>query len=265
MTAVVDRELSLWQDEVVTSVKVAGAGPPLVYFHGPYGLHWDPFLDSLTQHHQVFAPMHPGTDGKHHDAVRSLTTLSDLVVCYAELFDALGLEHAVVVGHSFGGMIAAEVAAVYPRFVDRLVLLSPIGLWRDDAPVTNWMMLDAPSLPGAMFADPDGPAAREAGAAFAKLLQEPEAVAAHLWATACTGEFVWPIPDRGLKRRIHRISAPALVVWGREDAIVSRVYAEEFGRRLRDARVEIVDGAGHLLHVEQPETVQGLVREFLAQ
>ena len=161
-------------------------------------------------------------------------------------------------------MIAAEVASVYPRFVDRLVLISPVGLWRDDSPVTNWMMLDAPSLPGAMFADPDGPAAREAATTLAALLHEPEAVAAHLWATACTGEFVWPLPDRGLKRRMHRIAAPTLVVWGRQDAIVPVVYAEEFGLRIRDAQVEIVEGAGHLPHVEQPEAVTALVRGFLS-
>ena len=49
MTAVVDQEHSVWQDQVVTAVRVAGDGPPLVFFHGPYGLQWDPFLDSLAR------------------------------------------------------------------------------------------------------------------------------------------------------------------------------------------------------------------------
>ncbi len=94
-------------------------------------------------------------------------------------------------------------------------------------------------------------------------MTQPEAAALHLWAIACTAEFVWPIPDRGLTRRIHRISAPSLVVWGRQDGILPPVYAEEFGSRLQDAKVEVVDGAGHLPQLEQPEVVGKLVQEFL--
>ena len=63
-----------------------------------------------------------------------------------------------------------------------------------------------------------------------------DAIAAMTWAIGCTAKFVWPVPDRGLDRRLHRITAPTLVIWGKQDALVSSVYAEEFGSRIAGAR-----------------------------
>ena len=83
------------------------------------------------------------------------------------------------------------------------------------------------------------------------------------WAMGATGKFIWPIPDKGLKKRIHRVKAPTLLIWGAEDRLVSPVYAEEFRRQIAGARVEIVNGAGHAPHLEQPAAVAGLVRDFL--
>jgi pimeloyl-ACP methyl ester carboxylesterase len=79
-----------------------------------------------------------------------------------------------------------------------------------------------------------------------------------------TGKFLWPIPDKGLRKRIHRVQTPTLVVWGKEDRLVPPVYAEEFARRIAGARVEIVDQAGHAPHLEQPDAVARLVRDFLS-
>ena len=157
MTAVIDRPMSVWQDKVRTIVREAGEGPPLVFLHGASGLMWDPLVEALTTTHHVYAPMHPGTDGEHHDDVRQLSDVWDLVVYYAELFDALGLDRFTLVGHSFGGMVAAEIAATYPQLVEKLVLVSPLGLWRDDAPVGNPMMLDPMQLVQATFADATSP------------------------------------------------------------------------------------------------------------
>jgi pimeloyl-ACP methyl ester carboxylesterase len=78
-----------------------------------------------------------------------------------------------------------------------------------------------------------------------------------------TGKFIWPIPDKGLKKRIHRVQAPALLVWGDGDRLVPPVYADEFARRLSQTRLEVVKGAGHAPHLEQPETTARLVEEFL--
>jgi pimeloyl-ACP methyl ester carboxylesterase len=179
------------------------------------------------------------------------------------LFDRLGLTAPVVAGHSFGGLLGAEIAAASPKSVSRLVLIDPVGLWRDDLPVKNWMVLSEKARRSTLFADPEGDAAKR----FFTMPNDPEArldaLSAMVWAQACTGKFVWPVPDRGLTRRIHRIAAPTLIVWGEADRIAAAAYAKEFGDRIAGAKIETIDKAGHLPHLEQPETVAKAIAAFL--
>ena len=121
MVAVQERTLSVWGDQIHPRVKIGGQGPPLVFFHGPFGLKWDSFLDTLSQSHTVYAPEHPGTTPGDPDAIKPLDDWWDLVLYYYELFDQLELEAPVVVGHSFGGMVAAEGSS------DRPSARQPIG------------------------------------------------------------------------------------------------------------------------------------------
>jgi pimeloyl-ACP methyl ester carboxylesterase len=256
------RTVPVWQERVRFRVLSKGSGPALVYFHGPWGLTWDPFLDLLARDFTVHAPEHPGTTPGAPDDIYQLDGLWDLVLCYDELLDALGLEQATFVGHSFGAMVACEVAASAPRRARQLVLIDPIGFWRDADPVVNWMALEPAELRRRLFRDPDGEAARRL---FGDTDDEKAAAAARVrlaWAMGSTGKFIWPIPDKGLKKRIHRIKAPTLLLWGKEDRLVPSVYADEFTRRLPGARLQTVDQAGHAPHLEQPETVARIVREF---
>ena len=263
--AVSERETSVWQGKVRSRALIAGTGPPLVFFHGAMGLAWDPFLEALAESFTVYAPEHPGTTPGQPDAIKPVDNLWDLVLSYYEVFDQLGLDSPAVVGHSFGGMVAAEVAATNPARVSRLMLIDPVGLWLDEAPVKNWMATPPQDLAPLLFADPTGPAAQSLAAPPA----DPEAaieMALHTtWSLACTGKFVWPIPDKGLKKRLHRIAAPTLVLWGEEDGLVPPVYAGEFEARIADARVELIAGAGHLPQLEQPERTLSAVTAFLGR
>src|SRR5581483_2731416 len=196
-----------------TRCYTAGSGRPLVFLHGAGGLRPDaPYLDELAQHFTVYAPEHPGwgasTGLEHLDDVRDLATY------YQDLFDALGLEGPAVVGHSLGGMIAAELAAQCAHAVSRLVLVSPVGLWRDDAPVADFFTMSPDETAQAVWHDPAGALARR----YSALPQDPEQLAGVLFersrALAAAGKFLWPIPDKGLRKRLHRIKAPTLIVWG---------------------------------------------------
>jgi pimeloyl-ACP methyl ester carboxylesterase len=86
-----------------------------------------------------------------------------------------------------------------------------------------------------------------------------------IWSQACTGKFVWPIPDEGQKKRIHRIAAPTQIIWGRQDGVIASDYAQAFARRISNSRIELIAAAGHLPHVEQTDQVADIVREFLAK
>ncbi len=260
------RSLRLWQNNIETEVEIAGEGPPLVYLHGPWGLPPDrDFVARLAQTHKVYAPRHPGTTPSNPDAVHALTGWLDLLVYYGELFDRLQLEAPVLVGHSFGGLVAAELAAASPKSVSRLVLIDPVGLWRDDAPVRNWMLLSEAERRPALFADPKGDAAQRFFATPSEPAGRVDVLAQFIWAQACTGKFVWPIADRGLKRRAHRIGAPTLLVWGENDRLVAADYAQDFAKLIGDARVEMIGAAGHLPHLEQTEAVVDAVHGFLAR
>jgi pimeloyl-ACP methyl ester carboxylesterase len=258
-----ERTITVWQDQVRMRVMSKGRGPALVFLHGPWGLAWDPFLDALAADFTVHAPEHPGTTPGAPDDIYKLDNLWDLVLCYDELLERLGLERAAFVGHSFGAMVACELAAAYPRRVDRLALIAPIGFWRDAEPVVNWMTLEPEALRARLFRDPAGEAAARL---FGPSEPADAATAARvrlMWAMGATGKFIWPLPDKGLKKRIHRVAAPTLLLWGSDDRLVPAVYAEEFTRRLAGARVQTVKDCGHAPQLEQPEVVARAVRDFV--
>jgi pimeloyl-ACP methyl ester carboxylesterase len=245
-------------------VTVGGDGPPVVYFHTAGGPRWDGFLDGLAEGHTVYAPDHPGLGATAREAIYGVGDLWDLVLIYDELLDELGLGDVPLIGSSFGGMVACELAALRRARVPKLVLLDPIGLWRDDAPIADYMMMSPPDLMTTLFADLDAPQVQE----FLVMPEDPDALATAIadsvWALGTTGKFVWPIPDKGLKKRIHRVAAETLIIWGERDRLVSPVYAQEFAGLIPGSRVEIIEGAGHVPQWERLDTVQPLVRDFLA-
>ena len=259
MSAVADRRVAVWQNKISANVKVSGEGPPLVFLHGAGGLMWDPFLDALAANHTVYAPEHPGTTLGDPDAISHLDNLWDLVLYYDEVLDALGIAQAPVVGHSFGGMMAAEIAASHPDRVGKLVLMSAIGLWREDVPIPNWMIVSpAGDIAKLLLYDPDGPL----GKTMFGGPPDPDAQIAMMWSMACTGKFIWPIPDKGLKKRIHRIKAPTLILWGKDDRLVPAAYAQEFASRISGAKIELLDRTGHMLQLERTAEVAALIEAF---
>ena len=259
------RRLRLWQGRIETEVEVTGSGPPLVYLHGPWGLGPDrAFVARLAGGNTVYAPKHPGTSRGDPESVHALEGWLDLMLYHGELLDQLKLSAPAVVGHSFGALVAAEFAAAAPKSVGRLVLIDPVGLWRDDLPVKNWMILNDKARRPSLFADPEGEAARRFFDVPSDPAERVDTLAQSIWAQACSGKFVWPIADRGFKNRAHRVAAPTLIVWGKADRIIAPAYAQEFAGRIAGARIELIDQAGHLPHVEQSEAVAKAVRGFLA-
>ncbi|MHA6794028.1 alpha/beta fold hydrolase [Pseudonocardia bannensis] len=236
-----------------------------MYLHTAGGPRWDAFLDALSEHHTVYAPDHPGTGDTARDSIYDIRSLWDLVLIYDEILDALGLDSVPVVGSSFGGMIACEVAAHRPERVSRMVLLDPIGLWREDTPVTPYMLLPQDKLVATLFSNFEAKPVQD----FLTLPTDPQelalAMADSVWALGATGKFVWPIPDKGLAGRMHRITAPTLIIWGEDDALISSVYADDFASGIADSRIEIIKGAGHVPQWEQLDTVRPLVLDFLAR
>ena len=255
--------VSIRDGAVSFRVRSAGRGPHVVYFHSFHeGSGWSPFLDRLAARYTVHAPLHPGVGGS--AGLETLEDVFDLTLAYDELLEALAIEGAPLVGHFFGAMVAAEVAAVFPRRARGLVLVSPLGLWRDDAPVADVVILPHDDLMSVLWADPGSETARR----WSTLPEnDAENVAAQIESVqrrAAMAKFVWPIPDKGIKKRLHRIAAPTLVLWGDADRANPVVYAEAWQQRIKGAALSLLSG-GHMVLHETPDVAAAAVAEFVGR
>ncbi|BCJ88299.1 alpha/beta fold hydrolase [Effusibacillus dendaii] len=248
-------------DHVTFGVKIAGQGEPLVFLHGAGGLTWDPFLDELSNHYTVYAPHLPGTATS--TGLENITNLWDLILCYYDLFDKLGLESANVVGHSLGGMIASELAATDQSRVSRLITIAPAGLFMADHPIPDIFAMLPEEMVPLVVADPSSPAAEMLRYVPEDLDERLELMIHQIQNMQAAAKFLWPIPDKGLKSRIHRIKSPTLIIWGREDRLIPLVYAEEFHNRIQGSELKIIDNASHLVTLEQTAEAISCIRDFL--
>jgi pimeloyl-ACP methyl ester carboxylesterase len=239
----------------------AGRGAPLVFFHSFEGLpRWPEFLDRLAARYTVWAPLHPGVDGS--EGVEALDDILDLVLAYDEWLAALGLVGAHLAGHFFGGMVAAELAALFPGRARRLALLSPMGLWLEGLPQEDVLALPPAELHPLLWKDPEAPVARQWAARPSSEEARGAAQIERIQRLAAMGKFVWPLPDKGLKKRLGRIAAPTLLLWGDADRVNPVAYGEAFARGLEHALVRILPG-GHMLLWEAPEAAAEAVAAFL--
>ena len=256
-------EVSVRDGMFTARVLRGGSGEPLLFLHGAGGLREGEYLELLAQRYDVLAPEHPGFGQS--QGGDEIVDIIDLALYYHDLLDELGIESAHVVGHSMGGMLAAELASLCPHRVRRLVLANPVGFWRDEEPVLDFFTLSPDHLMPYIWHDPDSEAARSAYPVPQTDEERAEMVYQRTQAYATASKFLWPIPDRGLSRRIHRIQAPTLILWGESDGLVPASYAEDFRTRIRDARVVILPECGHLPMFERRDEFVALVSEFLAE
>lgn len=258
-----ERKVSIRSGVFRTQVLEGGDGSGLLFLHGSWGLAWDNFLDSLSMSSRVIAPVHPGYGDS--SGGERLLDLQDLVVYYLDLLDELGVENVPLVGHSLGAMIGAELAAIQPDRFTKLALIAPLGLWDPTRPVMDFFALEPKDVAPALFHDPEAPSA----AAFARVPKEGEEMIAFMLerakSMATAARYLWPIPDRRLNTRLHRIHAPTLLVWGRSDRVCPPGYSADFQRLIPAAEVAFIDQAGHMPHLEQPERLADVVRAFLCR
>lgn len=240
-----------------------GHGAPLVFLHGAGGLLTDnPFLDALADRYHVLAPELPGYGES--TGEERLEDMLDFTLHGWDVVEALDVERPHLVGHSMGGMIAAEMACLVPRGLDALVLVAAAGLWLDAHPVPDLFALQLHEFPEHLFQDvARGVALLTAGVQA----DDPQSVrqfyVAHSRRLAMAGKILFPIPNRGLARRLYRLRARTLVLWGAADRLIPPVYAARWGTLVPGARVEVVEGAGHMLPYEQPETFARTVAAFV--
>ena len=246
----------------------AGDGAPLLFLHGAGGVPaWDGVLPLLAREYHVYAPLLPGFGQS--TGLEYLDDQLDLVLHGFDVMDALDLQRPFVLGESMGGWLAAEMAALRPREIGRLALAAPVGLWRDEAPVVDMFGLMPHELVPYLFHDQTGPAAQAMRAVTNLFSDRDDRTPAQVeflislvrgFRTAA--KFLFPIPEHGLEKRLPRIKAPTLVVWGTGDRFIQPLYGRLFAERIPGARLEMIPDAGHLIGVERPEPYAEAVIRF---
>ena len=232
-----------------------GSGPDLVYLHGAGGVTAeDPFLAELARTHHVYAPLIPGYgDSEECGEIRDML---DFTLHSWDVVEALGLKDPILVGHSMGGMIAAEMAAIAPNDVSGLALICPAGLWDDAHPIADLFSLMPYEMPQMLFHD------AQAGAAMltaGRNVEDPNFLQTYLVTNArqlgMAGRILFPIPERGLAQRLYRIKAKTVVVWGDSDRLVPPFYAHGFKKAIAGAELVSIPEAGHMVVLEKPAAV----------
>jgi pimeloyl-ACP methyl ester carboxylesterase len=245
-----------------------GAGEPVLFLHAAGGAGaWRPFHSRLAgAGFEVIAPDHPGF-GKSDD-FPEVEAIDDLVYHYLDVLDLLGFgagrgagaARPHVVGASFGGWIAAELAVHSPHLIGSLTLLSAAGLRLPDHPVADVFLMSPAALTAALFHDPplDPP---PPGAA-----PDLDAIIAAYREATSLARFSWVpyLSDPKLERRLGRITAPTLVVAPSDDRLIPVAHARRYAALIGGADYAEVAECGHAMHVERPAEFAALVASFLA-
>lgn len=238
--------------------------PDLVWFHGIMGLLDDePALAGLGRRFRVHAPVWPGFGPIENET--AIADMLDFALFGWDVCDALGVRTPHLVGHSFGAMIAAEMACLAPHDLARLVLVCPYGLWNDAQPLPDPFAMLPFELADLLFADPAAHSAKLVSSGTD--LESNEGLAEFMVRNSrrlgTAGKLMFPIPDRHVAKRLYRIIAPTRVVTGRDDRLVLDTYGQAWIDAIVGADLVELDG-GHLLNVESPAALGATVEEFLS-
>ena len=239
-----------------------GAGPPLLLLHGLGPVEPDaPVLELLAAHTEILAPTHPGFG--HAPRPDDFETVYDLVRLYLDLLDHLAYAKVTLMGLSFGGWLAAEIAATCPHRLDKLVLVGAVGIKVSDRETPDILDLfnTAPAVverrrwhdPAKWAPDYDA--------------MSDDALVAHARNRDALCLYAWDpyMHNPRLKRWLPRIAVPTLALWGASDGVVKPAYGRAYSALIPGARFEVIEAAGHHPEIEQSVAFAERVVAFLRQ
>ena len=245
-------------DSLTVRIDERGSGCPILVLHGGAGPQSVAGLAAaLSGQAHVLTPTHPGFEGE--PRPEWFDNIDDIALTYLELLERFDLQNVLVVGSSVGGWITSAMAVHNTSRLSGLVLLDAVGIQVDGHPVADVSSLTSDGVLALSFHNP---------AAFrvdpATVSSEQARARAGNIKTLYVYDQGLNMADPKLRRRLGRVSIPALVAWGESDRIVDAEYGRAYAQALPNARFELIPEAGHLPQLEQPERLLKLVREFAA-
>ena len=237
-----------------------GVGRPLVVLHGLAPLDPKaPVLDLLAAHAEVIAPTHPGFG--HAPRPNDFDTVYDLVHLYLDLLERLPYEKVTLMGLSFGGWLAAEIAAIGPHRLEKLILVDAVGIKVSDRETPD--ILDVFNTAPATVERRRWHDAEKWATDYDAM--SDDALVAHARNRDALCLYAWHpyMHNPQLKRWLSRIAVPTLVLWGESDGIVKPAYGRAYSALIPGARFEVIEAAGHHPEIEQPAAFAERVVAFL--
>jgi pimeloyl-ACP methyl ester carboxylesterase len=236
-----------------------GQGAPVVLLHGMDTVNPKaPFLDGLARHVEVIAPSAPGFGNS--PRPQDFDTMYDLTRLTLALIDQLPYEKVTLMGLSFGGWLAAEVAVASCHRIANLILVDPVGIklgGREERDILDVFNTHPNEVRRRSWADP------EKAPNYDAMTDEELVVHARNWEALCLYAWHPYMYNPQLRHWLGRISAPTLVLWGDRDGVVSPDYGRAYAGLIRGAEFRLIDGAGHHPEQEQPERFVEAVTGFL--
>jgi len=238
-----------------------GTGRPILLLHGMQNV--DPqarFLDLLARRAEIIAPSHPGFG--HSARPANFDTVYDLVHLYLDVLDVLPYERVTLMGLSFGGWLAAEIAATCCHRIDRLVLVDAFGIKISDP--------DTPDILDVFNTSPQEVQRRswhnpgKWAPDFNAMTDDDLVVRARNWEALCLYGWHPYMYNPQLKYWLRRITRPTLLLWGASDGLVTPPYGQAYSALIPGSRLELIAEAGHHPEIEQPEAFVNRVAAFLA-
>jgi len=218
-----------------------------------------PFLEHLGRHAEIIAPSHPGFGLSPRPA--EFDTIYDLVHLYLEVLDALPYDKVTLLGLSFGGWLAAEIAATCSHRLDRLILVDALGIkigGREERDIVDVFNTSPAEVRRRAWHDPDAHAPD-----FNAMPDDTIIRHARGWDSLCLYAWHPYMYNPKLKEWLGRIATPTLVLWGASDGIVTPAYGRAYAGLIPGARFQLIDRAGHHPEIEQPEIFATHVAAFL--
>lgn len=241
-------------------VRTGGSGAPLFVIHHDIGAHaWTPFYERLAESFTVYLPDLPGFGkSKRPEWARNVR---DIVALAGLTLDELGLPNASVVGLGFGGYVAAELATTAQARINKLTLAGAMGVKPEQGEIFDQFLVSHEDYVRSGFAN-EGSFEEHFG-------EESDIEQLMVWDInrEMTTRVGWKpyMHNMALPYLLPSVHTPTLLVWGGADTIVPANCGALYAEKLPDARLEILEGAGHWLELDRPDDLARLIVEHEAR
>jgi pimeloyl-ACP methyl ester carboxylesterase len=235
-----------------------GSGAPLLFLHGGGGIGiWLPAMAQLARKFDMIVPEHPGYGAS--DTPEWLDTIADLANYYLEFLEELDLTGVHLVGSSIGGWIAAELAIRNASRLASLTLVGAAGIHVKDVPQVDIFLANDEQRIRDLFYDQD------LAEAVIAASEQPGAEDAALKNRTITARLSWQprSHDPNLRKWLHRIKLPTLLIWGAEDRVFPRPYAYVYQQLIPGATAVVLPECGHLPQVEKGDQFVAELESFI--